>query len=75
MLWKEFDTMVDNGLATTAMEYMLNSQVNFEQQPSDYPQEIRDNAASELVTALLASCDNQEQRIELSVSLLGYDPR
>lgn len=40
-----------------------------------YDQETRDHAASTLVDALLSSCETQEERIELSVNLLGYDPR
>lgn len=40
-----------------------------------FDQETREYAASSLVDALLASCDTQEERIELSVNLLGYDPR
>jgi len=42
---------------------------------SRYDQETRNYAASSLVDALLASCDTHEERIELSVNLLGYDPR
>jgi len=42
---------------------------------SRYDQETRNYAASSLVDALLASCDTQAERIELSVNLLGYDPR
>lgn len=40
-----------------------------------FDQETRENAASTLIDALLASCESQEERIELSVNLLGYDPR
>lgn len=40
-----------------------------------YPEDVRNNAANDLVSALLDSCENHEQRIELSVNLLGYDPR
>ncbi len=40
-----------------------------------FDDETRNNAANELVSALLDSCENHEQRIELSVNLLGYDPR
>jgi len=50
--------------------------VNFEQLPCEsFPREVRDNAANELVTALLDSCDSQDERTELAVNLLGYDPR
>lgn len=40
-----------------------------------FDQETRNYAASSLVDALLASCDTHKERIELSVNLLGYDPR
>lgn len=40
-----------------------------------FDDETRNNAANDLVSALLASCDNHAERIELSVNLLGYDPR
>jgi hypothetical protein len=40
-----------------------------------FDQETRENAANELVSALLASCETHEERIQLSISLLGYDPR
>ena len=40
-----------------------------------FNQETRDYAASTLLDALLASCESQSERIELSINLLGYDPR
>ena len=40
-----------------------------------FDQETRNYAANTLLDALLASCESQEERIELSVNLLGYDPR
>ena len=50
--------------------------VNFEQYPCEqFDQETRNYAASSLVDALIASCESQEERIELSINLLGYDPR
>ena len=42
---------------------------------SRFDQETREYAASTLVDALLASCESQAERTELSISLLGYDPR
>lgn len=61
---------------------MQTNEVNFET-ILDFPKtiaeqfsdEVRDYAASTLVDALLASCETQEERIELGISLLGYDPR
>lgn len=50
--------------------------VNFENNPCEsFDQETRNYAANSLLDALLASCDNHEERIELSINLLGYDPR
>jgi hypothetical protein len=40
-----------------------------------YSQVTRNYAANTLLDALLDSCESQEERIELSVNLLGYDPR
>ncbi len=40
-----------------------------------FDKETRDYAANTLVDALLASCESQDERIELSVNLLGFDPR
>lgn len=55
---------------------MKMNQVNFEECPCEgFSEETRNYAASSLVDALLASCETQEERIELSVNLLGYDPR
>jgi len=52
------------------------NEVNFEQRPCEaFPQETRNYAANTLLDALLASCETQSERIELSVNLLGYDPR
>lgn len=52
------------------------NQVNFEEKPCEgFSEEIRNYAANSLVDALLASCETQDERIELSVNLLGYDPR
>ncbi len=42
---------------------------------SRYDQETREHAASTLIDALIASCETQKERIELSINLLGYDPR
>ena len=52
------------------------NQVNFEEKPCEgFDQETRNYAVSSLVDSLLASCETKEERIELSVNLLGYDPR
>lgn len=52
------------------------NQVNFETKPCEsFPEETRNYAVNTLVDALLASCETQDERIELSVNLLGYDPR
>jgi len=40
-----------------------------------FDQETREYAASTLVDAVLASCESQAEQTELSISLLGYDPR
>jgi hypothetical protein len=52
------------------------NEVNFDKRPCEsFPIEIRNYAANTLVDALLASCESQDERIELSVNLLGFDPR
>lgn len=58
-----------------AMEYLDRREVEkawFEEQ---FSEDVRNYAASSLVAALLSSCESQEERIELSINLLGYDPR
>jgi len=56
--------------------YLMQKQIPVETTiESDFDSETRNYAASSLVDALLESCENHEQRIELSVNLLGYDPR
>jgi hypothetical protein len=58
------------------MDAIIMNEVNFEQRPCEaFPQETRNYAANTLLDALLASCETQSERIELSVNLLGYDPR
>lgn len=54
----------------------IMNEVNFETKPCEsFPVEIRNYAVNTLVDALLESCESQDERIELSVNLLGYDPR
>jgi hypothetical protein len=48
------------------MEYKTLSEV-FDR----FDDETRNHAANDLVSALLASCENHKQRIELSINLLG----
>ena len=64
-----------NGYLISKKEIRDRQRIELNWTQSRYNQETRNDAASSLVDALLASCDTQEERIELSVNLLGYDPR
>lgn len=43
--------------------------------PESFDDDTRQHACNELVDALLASCETQEERTRLAVALLGFDPR
>jgi len=90
MNWDEIDSLIDAGFpATTELDienptyersqYFVSNRNGIDftiaNRICDYPEDVRNNAANDLVSALLDSCENHEQRIELSVNLLGYDPR
>jgi len=64
-----------NGYLISKKEIRDRQRIELDWAQSRYDQETRENAASTLIDALLASCESQAERIELSVNLLGYDPR
>jgi len=64
-----------NGYLISKKEIRDRQRIELDCTQSRYDQETRNYAASSLVDALLESCDTQAERIELSVNLLGYDPR
>lgn len=65
---------IDFEIANRVIEYRMKQETHNELF-NRFSDETRNYAASSLVDALLASCESQEERIELSVNLLGYDPR
>lgn len=64
-----------NGFLISKNDIRDRQQLELSWTISRFDQETRDYAASTLVDALLASCETHAERIELSVNLLGYDPR